>query len=150
MRQTIFSGMKMISRTALVIYHHPCLDGFTSAWAAKQALGNTAEYVPANYGNDELVPDVMDRVVYLLDFAYPADVMRGIAALADKVIVLDHHKSAENDLKELLDSGVIEGEFDMNRSGAMMTWDYFFPDRDAPEFIQYVQDRDLWKKEANA
>jgi len=137
----------MISRTALVIYHHPCLDGFTSAWVAKQALGNTAEYVPANYGNDELIPDILDRVVYLLDFAYDTDVMRGIAALADKVIVLDHHKSAEENLRELLDSGVIEGIFDMDRSGAMITWDHFFPDREAPEFVSYVQDRDIWTRE---
>jgi oligoribonuclease NrnB/cAMP/cGMP phosphodiesterase (DHH superfamily) len=137
----------MISRSALVIYHHPCLDGFTSAWAAKQALGNTAEYVPGNYGNDGVLPDVDNRVVYLVDFSYPKAVMLELASRASKVIVLDHHKTAEEDLKELLDSGVIEGEFDMDRSGAMMTWDYFFPDRDAPEFVQYVQDRDLWKKE---
>lgn len=147
MRPIYFSGTKMISRTALVIYHHPCLDGFTSAWAAKQALGNTAEYVPGNYGNDGVLPDVDDRVVYLVDFSYPKTVMLELARRASKVIVLDHHKTAEEDLKELLDNGVIEGEFDMNRSGAMMTWDHFFPDREAPDFVKYVQDRDLWKKE---
>jgi len=137
----------MISKTALVIYHHPCLDGFTSAWAAKQALGNTAEYIPGSYGNDGELPDVDGRVVYLLDFSYPLDVMLTLASRASKVIVLDHHLSAQKDLEPLLDNGTIEGEFDMNRSGAMMTWDYFFPDREAPDFISYVQDRDLWLKE---
>jgi oligoribonuclease NrnB/cAMP/cGMP phosphodiesterase (DHH superfamily) len=147
MRPTYFSGMKMISRTALVIYHHPCLDGFTSAWAAKEALGNTAEYIPGDYGNNAELPDVDNRTVYLLDFSYPSDVVRKIAARAKKVIVLDHHLSAQKDLESLLDDGIIEGEFDMERSGAMMTWDYFFPDREAPDFIKYVQDRDIWKKE---
>lgn len=136
----------MISRTALVIYHHPCLDGFTSAWAAKQALGNTAEYIPGSYGNDGELPDVDGRVVYMLDFAYPLDVMITLADRASKVIVLDHHLSAQKDLEPLLDNGTIEGEFDMNRSGAMMTWNWFFPDRDPPAFIEYVQDRDLWTK----
>lgn len=34
--------------------------------------------------------------------------------------------------------------FDMERSGAMITWDFFF-DEPAPKFIEYIQDRDLWK-----
>ena len=136
----------MIDRTALVIYHSPCLDGFTSAWVAKQAMGNTAEYVPGNYNNDGTLPDVDNRIVYLLDFSYPKDTMIKLAVLASTVIVLDHHLSAQKDLEPLLEAGIIEGEFDMDRSGAMITWNWFFPDRDAPEFIEYVQDRDLWTK----
>ncbi len=137
----------MISRTALVIYHHPCLDGFTSAWVVKQALGNTAEYVPGNYGNDESLPDVDNREVYLVDFVYPKAVMFELAQRASKVIVLDHHKTAEEDLKELFNIGMIEGVFDMDRSGAMIAWDHFFPNRDAPDFVKYVQDRDIWTRE---
>ena len=147
MRPAIFSGTRMISRTALVIYHHPCLDGFTSAWVVKQALGNTAEYVPGNYGNDDSLPDVDNREVYLVDFVYPKAVMFELAQRASKVIVLDHHKTAEEDLKELFNIGMIEGVFDMDRSGAMITWDYFFPNRDAPDFVKYVQDRDIWTRE---
>lgn len=130
-----------------MIYHHPCLDGFTSAWAAKQAMGNTAEYVPGNYSNNDTLPDVDNRIVYLLDFSYPKDTMIKLAIRANTVIVLDHHLSAQKDLEPLLDAGIIEGEFDMDRSGAMITWNWFFPDREAPEFIRYVQDRDLWIKE---
>lgn len=137
----------MIDRTALVIYHHPCLDGFTAAWAAKQAMGNTAEYVPGIYNNDGTLPDVDNRIVYLVDFSYPKDVMLELARRANTVIVLDHHLSAQKELEPLLDDGTIEGEFDMERSGAMMTWNWFFPDRDPPKFIEYVQDRDLWRKE---
>ena len=136
----------MTTKNILVIYHHPCLDGFTSAWAAKQALGDTANYVPGTYSNDGILPDVDGRIVYLVDFSYPKDVMIELARRASKVIVLDHHKSAQESLQSLLEDGTIEGEFDMERSGAMITWDYFFPNRPAPEFIEYVQDRDLWTK----
>ena len=136
----------MIDRKALVIYHHPCLDGFTAAWAAKQAMGNTADYVPGNYGNDGTLPDVDNRLVYLVDFSYPRNVMIELARRASKVIVLDHHLSAQKDLEPLLEDGTIEGEFDMDRSGAMITWNWFFLDKPAPEFIEYVQDRDLWTK----
>ncbi len=110
-------------------------------------MGNTAEYIPGNYVNDDILPDVDNRIVYLLDFSYPRKVMEELASRASKVIVLDHHLSAQKDLEPLLDNGTIEGEFDMERSGAMMTWNFFFFDQEAPEFVKYVQDRDLWKKE---
>ena len=139
----------MIVKNQLVIYHSPCLDGFTSAWVAKSALGNTAEYVAGSYSDDHfgVLPDVDGRIVYLLDFSYPKDVMLELIKRADTVIVLDHHKSAQEDLQELLDNGQLEGEFDMERSGAMMAWNFFFFDQEPPAFIEYVQDRDLWKKE---
>jgi oligoribonuclease NrnB/cAMP/cGMP phosphodiesterase (DHH superfamily) len=33
----------------------------------------------------------------------------------------------------------------MNRSGAVMTYEHFFPDEEVPEFFLYIQDRDLWR-----
>ena len=37
--------------------------------------------------------------------------------------------------------------FDMTKSGAMLAWEYFHPGKEPPKFIQYIQDRDLWKWE---
>jgi len=37
--------------------------------------------------------------------------------------------------------------FDMNKSGALLTWEYFHSDKHTPEFIKYISDRDLWKFE---
>lgn len=34
--------------------------------------------------------------------------------------------------------------FDMNRSGAGLAWDFFFPSEPRPEMINYIQDRDIW------
>lgn len=34
--------------------------------------------------------------------------------------------------------------FDMDRSGAMMAWDFFNPGKRAPRLIEHIQDRDLW------
>jgi hypothetical protein len=33
----------------------------------------------------------------------------------------------------------------MNRSGAGMSWDHFFPGEERPWFIDYIEDRDIWK-----
>lgn len=137
----------MTERKPLIVYHYPCLDGFTAAYIAWREFGyEGADYEPGSYGDQVEIPDVDDRLVYILDFSYPADTMRAIACRAKRVIVLDHHKSAEADLLPLLADGTIEGEFDMERSGAGMTWDYFNPGKPRLPFINYVEDRDIWRK----
>lgn len=35
--------------------------------------------------------------------------------------------------------------FDISKCGAVLTWEYFFPDEPVPAFLLYVQDRDLWQ-----
>jgi len=136
-----------MERKPLVIYHFPCLDGFTSAWVAWKEFGDEADYLPAGYADDPVIPDVDNRIVYILDYSYPEKHMREIAKRAETVIVLDHHLSAEKDLAPLLEEGIIEGEFDMDRSGAGMAWDWFNLGEPRPDFVNYVEDRDLWRKE---
>ena len=65
----------------------------------------------------------------------------------DELIVLDHHKTAMEELQPLLDdpeSG-ITGVFDMGRSGAALAWQYLANKKPLPELLQYVEDRDLWR-----
>jgi oligoribonuclease NrnB/cAMP/cGMP phosphodiesterase (DHH superfamily) len=62
---------------------------------------------------------------------------------ANKVLVIDHHKSAEKDLKDIEDK---YKWFDMTHSGAMLTWFYFFPEISPPLMIRYIEDRDIWTK----
>ena len=35
--------------------------------------------------------------------------------------------------------------FDISKCGAVLTWEYFFPDEPVPAFLAYIQDRDLWQ-----
>jgi oligoribonuclease NrnB/cAMP/cGMP phosphodiesterase (DHH superfamily) len=134
-----------MTKEILVIYHAPCLDGFSSAWVAHTVFGENAEYVAATYNQAEELPDVLGRRVYIVDFSYPADIMRDMASKAYSITVLDHHKTAQADLQPLLDDGTVDGVFDMERSGAGITWDWFYPGEERPQFINYVEDRDLWK-----
>jgi len=132
-------------KDTLVIYHSPCLDGFTSAWAAWRKLGDTADYIPGSYNNKNDPTDFTDKTVYFVDYSVKRDEMLAIAKLAKEVIILDHHKTAIEDLSELYEQGVIKGVFDLDRSGAGITWDYFFPNEPRPTIIDYVEDRDLWR-----
>jgi uncharacterized protein len=120
----------------------PCMDGLFAAYVAKSRLTD-AILVPAVYGEPPELELMEGDAIYLLDLTYPAPVLMKWAEKAG-VIVLDHHKSAMNDLQGL--SGAITTEFDMNRSGAVMAWNYFFPDKTEPLLFRYVQDRDLWRK----
>jgi len=123
----------------LIIYHTNCDDGFTAAWLAWLHLEReNIEFHPAQYGDDP--PDVTGREVYIFDFSYPKDILLDMQLHAKSIIVLDHHKTAEENLK-----GLDFCEFDMNRSGAMMAWDFFSSGEEAPQLVKYVQDRDLWQ-----
>lgn len=139
----------MSNPNPLVIYHANCRDGFTAAWVAWQALGQDCEFLPYSYG--QFPPSCDGRVVYILDFSFSRPLMLKILYLAKKVVVLDHHKTAEEALAGLAEaftptegSEPPEIRFDVTKSGAMLAWEYFFPGTNPPNLVRYVQDRDLW------
>lgn len=140
-------------RKSVVLYHANCTDGFAAAYAAWVALGDDAEYIPVKYGYAP--PDVTDKVVYILDFSYTPDEVHALAAKAYHVIMLDHHKTAMDQWSHLLVAdesggmrfhrGGLDVVFDMERSGAQLAWDWFFPSVPRPHIIDHIGDRDLWK-----
>lgn len=80
----------------MCIYHGNCADGFGAAWVVRKALGANVEFVPGVYGQEP--PDVAGKDVVLVDFSYKYDVLAELAWRAKSIIVLDHHKSAAEDL----------------------------------------------------
>lgn len=125
--------------STIVLYHGCCADGFAAACAVAYSIDPELnfEYKSQTYGGE--IPDVKGKDVIVVDFSYPRDTLIAMHKDAKSLIVLDHHKSSKEAL-EGLDFCI----FDMNRSGAMMAWDYYNPNTTAPLMIQYVQDRDLW------
>ena len=123
------------------IYHHNCADGFGAAWVVRRALGNDVQFVPGIYQTPP--PDnIDDQDVILVDFSYKRPVMEVIVERAKSVLVLDHHKTAEEDLRGLAGAHVT---FDMNRSGVILAWDHYFPNEPPPPLLNHIQDRDLWR-----
>ena len=121
------------------LYHNNCPDGFGSALAAYLKFGDKSEYIGVKHQQDppEMEPG---SEVYILDFSYPRQVMEALLEHHVKVITLDHHKTAQEALL-----GLRGALFDMNRSGAMISWEYFHPERSIPDLFRYIQDRDLWQ-----
>ena len=165
--------MSEIQRETMCIYHGNCADGFGAAWVVRKALGSDVEFVAGIYGQEP--PDVAGKDVVIVDFSYKYDILAALARKANSVIVLDHHKSAAEDLArfESFHAGVEEDTrrddgatllgwktahvmansqngptiaccFDMNRSGAMLAWDHYFPNQEPPQLLRHIEDRDLW------
>ncbi len=126
----------------LCIYHSNCADGFASAVVVRQALGkDNVDFHPGIHGQSP--PDVKGRDVIIVDFSYKRPVLLAMAEQANTIIILDHHKSAEEDLVDLPDNVLVR--FDMEHSGAVITYKYYFRGKPIPLFLEYIEDRDLWR-----
>ena len=122
-----------------VLYHASCYDGFGAAWAAWKKFGDNAEYVAVRYGKP--MPELLDGSdVFIVDFSYPRQELLTLKGRMNSLVVLDHHKTAQQDL-----AGLDFAIFDMNKSGAVLAWEYFHPGQPVPRLLEYVQDRDLWR-----
>jgi len=131
----------------LVIYHgRKCPDGFASALAAWLFYEGNAEFLPLDHGDIKSVddlPELSGRAVYILDFSFSPELMRGIDERAAKLVMLDHHKSAAEKLTGFAcRCGVVH--FDMDKSGARLAWEFFHPVAPVPDLVRFVEDRDIW------
>lgn len=131
----------------LIIFHAHCLDGFGAAYAAWLYFDHgDCELHPASHGKEH--PECDGRKVYILDFSYRRHVMEELCERAESVIVIDHHISAFKDMQGLDDEVAnLTLDFNMERSGAILAWQFFHPEKELPDLLLDVEDRDIWKFE---
>lgn len=126
----------------LCIYHGNCADGFGAAWVVRKYFNGAVDFHPGVYG--DAPPDVAGRDIYMVDFSYKRPVLEGMLDAARTITILDHHKTAKEELDGLgMKYPNADITFDMERSGAMLAWDYFY-DEPPPQLLLHIQDRDLW------
>lgn len=131
----------------IVIYHGNCADGFAAAWCFWRVYGDAMEYYPGVYS--EPPPDVYDRDVYMVDFSYKRNTMIHMASIVNKFFLIDHHKSALEDLWDV--NGLDMSWCSINNSGAVLAWKFVQKlegrREKMPRIVEHIQDRDLWKFE---
>jgi len=131
----------------VVLYHSNCIDGFTSAFCCwyfisiNNLFKNNVRFIPVSYLDKP--PDLRNKNVLICDFSFKNIIIKQLINDTKKLLILDHHKSALIELKDIDDKYKV---FDMNHCGAFITWKYFFPNSSVPKFIEYVEDNDLWLK----
>ena len=135
--------------TNYIIYHQvkqgvDCSDGICAAWVAHKKYPN-AEIHGAVYQEPcPIEPQAGDRLI-IVDFSYPKSVLEAWHESGVEVIVIDHHKTALENLQDL--NAQIFKRFDMNECGATLAWKTFFPNERMPFFLEFIRDRDLWNFE---
>lgn len=128
----------------LIISHANCTDGATAAAITEMALsGRVIEHHPEGYNYTSL-PDVRGKEVYIVDFCYRPEEMAVIDSQCSRLVLLDHHASAEKSMKGFV-CRCGEIHFDMQESGASLTWKYFFKEKEVPQLVKHVKDFDLWQ-----
>ena len=134
----------------ICFFHAGCPDGFGAAWAVWRAWGEAAEYFPR--GHDDPLPydRVIDREVVFVYVALPNALLDRLCDVASQVTLLDHHVSARDRFEAdaaLVQSVATRGHhvhFDLEHSGAVLSWKHFHPDSEIPALLEYVEDMDLW------
>jgi len=133
----------------VVIYHANCDDGFGAAFSANQFLtrqfpDKKIKYIPMSYTTEIPFSEFIDKNVCVFDYSFKSHITTQIIGISKKFAVIDHHKSAVNELEHISDEYKV---FNMEYSGAYMAWKFFFPDGPVPKLIQYIQDNDIWTKQ---
>jgi len=121
---------------SVVIYHARCPDGFGAAWVYWQQLKENAVYIPALYGQEP--PSVRGQDVVMVDVSFPRPIIERLAAEAKSFRLLDHHRSAYEELKDLPCA-----TFDLDLSGVGLAWRDVHGDAPVPPLMACIQDRDL-------
>lgn len=138
----------MTNYKPLCIYHGNCADGFGAAWVVRRAVPGV-EFYAGKYQTPP--PDVTDRQVIIVDFSYPSFVLREMCRKASSVLVIDHHKSAIDDIIDMVKTNGkpdnLTLQFSLENSGAMLAWIHYFPSLMPPPLLRHIEDRDLWRFE---
>lgn len=135
-----------------IITHYPCTDGFMSAtvvhiWLKEQGINlDNVVFYNASHGSDfsDLLNKIKDKYVLICDFSFPKNLFEKMIDVTNgNILILDHHKTSKKKLEDIDEKYYL---FDMNHSGAFITWTYFFGFDNIPKAILYVEDNDCWYK----
>ena len=145
-------------------FYHNDLDGKGAASIVWMQADNPRkqDFISVNYIDS--VPDASlvwpNEKVYIVDYSFTEATKRQLEAILEKtkdVVWIDHHKSStvfvENNKKffELFDNRWCDASIvyptriiDEAKSGALLVWEYFYPEVEAPTHIKYIDDYDRW------
>ncbi len=107
-----------------------CADGFTSAWILSKIFKKDADYRAVDYDQELDIKGLQDHEVYILDFSFPRATIIELSKVVSKLVILDHHKSSAEILKELPE---------YQASDDIISY------LCQSKLVSYVEDRDLWR-----
>jgi nanoRNase/pAp phosphatase (c-di-AMP/oligoRNAs hydrolase) len=133
-----------------VIYHKRCFDGFTGFIILHNSntIKKHALIYPDVPSATTIPPNIKNKNIIIIDVAYKYEILKEIVRNAKFVTFIDHHVTIADDIyklsKEFKNLYIF---YDKNKSGATLTWKFFFPKKTIPLFVKYVEDNDIGKWE---
>ena len=147
-----------------IFAHSHCTDGLVAASIMKYSLQLANHVEPevifVSYGKEQEAIDKANidsnTTIYCVDFAFNKELTLELLRLAFKVYVLDHHKTANENLHDLRTHYNFYFIYDVNKSGASIVRDYCKQHLNLYSHIKLnqkeilnkvvamVEDRDLW------
>lgn len=127
------------------IYHRRCIDGISSAWIVKNYFPEIKMIECTAGENLEDIEQFFQKNLVILDVC-PTDLLP-VCKLAKNILIIDHHITTfelfqTEEYKSLKNTTLIYNE---TKAGCELTWEYFCQNENAPWFLGYIADRDLWK-----
>ncbi len=124
----------------VLLYHKNCPDGYGSRWCFERKWGDEMSYIPVAHGH--LPPEGLeDKDIWIADFSYSREVLFSLKEKNKSLTVIDHHKTAQDALKDLDFC-----HFDMSHCGSVLSWYYCNGlNKEPPLLLKYIEDQDLWK-----
>jgi oligoribonuclease NrnB/cAMP/cGMP phosphodiesterase (DHH superfamily) len=151
-----------------VWYHANCTDGYVAAsgyltWMLSQpgehiikeekrcTKVDNVTFTAYQYGTD--APSGVGKRILIVDFSFPLQTInRLITETEGNILIIDHHKTAEEALEDIHDDYKI---FDMSQCGSVLTWIHLVkiglthPEDKFKELLDYTNDYDLWNEKSN-
>ena len=147
-----------------IFAHSHCTDGLVAASIMKYSLqmqhNIEPEVVFVSYGKEQEAIDKAnidsETTVYCVDFAFNKETTLELCKLAKLVYVLDHHKTAHENLHDLKTHYNFNFIYDVEKSGASIVRDYcnkhlglyshikLNQKEILNKVVNMVEDRDLW------
>ena len=152
--------METQTKNNIVIHHYPCPDGELAASIFQSKFKNSIFIPWLHEYKEKLVGEIKEiikkqankPIVYYLDYCPDFLTALEISGLVEKIIIIDHHKSAcdkfQTDLEgyivQMIENPNIELTFNNNKSGCQLTWDYCYPGKEYPTSVKHIGNRDIW------
>ena len=134
-----------------VIFHKKCPDGFTGFYILHMSnkIDKNAIIYPDVPSAKYPPQDIKNKNIIIIDVAYKYSVLKDIINKAKSVLFIDHHVTIREDTLKLQNEfkDKFKTIYDDKKSGATLTWDYFFPHKKHPYFIDLIEDNDIGKWE---
>ena len=121
------------------------LKALTKKGLAAGKMGESFTFIPATYDKATEIVNGIDETdeIYMVDFSLPQDQFEHVIARASSVTWIDHHVSAIKNLAGTV-AEQLPGRRSVDRAACLLTWEYFFPDEEAPIGVNLIADRDAW------